>query len=383
MIRTLTDAAVRRLKPPAKGQTDIFDQGYPGLALRISYGGRKSWVYFCRERGKLKRHKLGTYPAVGLAAARGAWRSTKERLEAGQPLKPVAPVRLAVEDVVCDWLKRDQQGNASHYEVGRTMQRDVLPAWAGRLITTIGRRDVLDVLDAIVDRGRVGHARHVHAYVMRLLRWCVGRGILDRNPIEGLEKPGEKIERDRKLSDDEIRRLWFAAKVDGWPYGNIIKTLLLTAARRSEIARLQWSELDAGESLIRLGGARTKNDNPRTIPLCPLAWRIVTGGPRIQGSKLVFTTGGAVPVGNWGQAKARLDRLSGINEPWRLHDLRRTAATNLQALGVPLEVTETVLGHVSGSRSGIVGVYQQHRYEAEARAALAKWAGKVLSIVAQ
>jgi integrase len=196
-----------------------------------------------------------------------------------------------------------------------------------------------------------------------------------------LPRPGSAVKRDRVLSDDELRRLWFACKAIGWPFGPIAQLLLLTAARRAEIGGLEWRELDKVGACIRLPGKRTKNDEARTIPLCPLAWRILHDGPRIQGSRLVFSTTGTTTVSGWSKAKAALDRHMGVNDPWRLHDLRRTAATNMEALGVPLQVTEAILGHTAGSKGGIVQVYQQHAYEAEKRAALAKWAGKVLSIV--
>jgi integrase len=97
--------------------------------------------------------------------------------------------------------------------------------------------------------------------------------------------------------------------------------------------------------------------------------------------------GGQAPFANVGHAKARLDRLiaEAEGEPmpaWRLHDIRRTAATGLQRLGTRLEVIEAVLGHVSGSRSGIVGVYQRHRFEEEARAAVTAWGEHVIQLVA-
>jgi integrase len=381
MKRTLTDAAVKRLKPPATGQLDIFDRGYPGLCLRLSYGGSRVWSYLCREGGRLKRHKLGTYPAVSLADARKAWRATKERLDAGQPLKALPPARNGIEDVIADWLSRDQAGNDTHAEVKSAIERKVLPEWAGRQIETIGRRDVADVLDDIADRGSVAQARKMYAYLHRLMNWCVGRGILELNPMAKLEKPGAAVVRDRVLSDAEIGKLWAASKAIGWPFGPVVQLLLVTAARRSEIAELEWRELDGKESLIRLGAGRTKNDTPRTIPLCPLAWRIATEGPRIQGSRYVFTTTGDSPVSGWSKCKMQLDERMRLNQPWRLHDLRRTAATGLERLGTPLQVTEAILGHSSGTKSGIVGVYQRHAYEAEKGAALAKWAGKVLSIV--
>src|SRR5262249_55816723 len=160
--------------------------------------------------------------------------------------------------------------------------------WEGRLITSITRRDVLDILDAICDRGRVPHARHVHSYLHRLMRWCVGRGILDANPMADLPKPGDAIKRDRVLSDAELAKLWSACKELAWPFGPLVQTLLLTVARREEIGALRWDELHGTE--IRLPGERTKNGEARIIPLSPLVWRIVVGGPRILASPYVFTT---------------------------------------------------------------------------------------------
>jgi integrase len=195
-----------------------------------------------------------------------------------------------------------------------------------------------------------------------------------------LPRPGSAVKRDRVLSDDELRRLWFACKAIGWPFGNVVQALLLTAARRAEIGRLEWRELDRDASCIRLPASRVKGREARTIPLCPLAWRILHDGPRIQGGRYVFSTTGDAPVSGWSKAKAAIDRHMGSNADWRLHDLRRTAATGMERLGVPVMVIESVLGH---AKPGILQIYQRHQFEAEKGAALAKWAGKVLSLVGE
>ena len=380
--RALTDAAVKRLKPPSEGQVDNFDAGYPGLALRIGCGGTRTWVFFTRVGTRLVRHRLGNYPAMTLAAARDAWRTAREQVQAGKPPRAATSRHKdSVEVVVADWLKRDQAQNATHDEVKAAFDKVIIPAWQGRLITSIDRRDVLDILDAAADRGKIGRARKLHAFINRFTTWCVGRGILASNPMAGLPKHGEAVQRERKLSDAEIGKLWVAAEAIGWPFGPIVQLLLLTAARKSEIAELEWSELDDTEACIRLPGRRTKTDEPRVIPLAPEVWEIATAGPRIYGSKFVFTTTGETPVSGWSKAKAALDQHMRLNEPWRLHDLRRTTATGLERLGVALPVTEAVLGHVSGSKGGIVGVYQTHRYETEKREALGRWASHVLAIV--
>ena len=110
--RALTDAAVKRLKPPAAGQVDVFDQGFPGLSLRISYGGGKSWAYFYRIGGRLRRMSLGTYPALSLAEAREAWRNARHRgtirerpRDCPEATKPAPRI---LENVFDEWLRRDQ-----------------------------------------------------------------------------------------------------------------------------------------------------------------------------------------------------------------------------------------------------------------------------------
>jgi integrase len=335
-----------------------------------------------RVGGKLVRHRLASYPDKSLAEARELWRAAREQVATGRPPRAAPRSRDAIETVVADWLARDQAENATYGEVKRAFDNIIVPAWSGRLITSIDRRDVLDILDVAVDRGRVGRARHLHAFLHRLFAWCVGRGILPANPMAELPKPGAAVKRDRVLSDPEIAALWRTTKALGWPYGAIVQLLLLTLAREAEIAALTWAELDAAAALIRLGAARVKNRQPRTIPLGAFAWRIVADSPRIAGCPLVFPSRAGTPFTAWSKSKATLDQAMGVNEAWRLHDLRRTGATNLERLGVPLPVTEAVLGHTAGSKAGIVAVYQQHSYEAEKRAALGKWAGHVLSIVA-
>ena len=115
------------------------------------------------------------------------------------------------------------------------------------------------------------------------------------------------------------------------------------------------------------------------MPLAPQARAIIEAAPRYKGNPLVFP-GECGAFSGWSKSKERLDRDSGVKN-WRLHDLRRTAATGLQKLGVRLEVTEAVLNHIAGSRAGIVGVYQRHTWSDEKRAALIAWGAHVAAII--
>jgi integrase len=279
-----------------------------------------------------------------------------------------------------EWVKRDQVKNRTAAMVKRSIERAVLPHWQHRQIADIGRRDVLDVIDRIADQGKIITARRIHARLHRLFRWCVGRGIIDVNPLAAVDRPGEETKRERVLTDTELVKVWNAAERLGWPYGPAFQLLILTGARREEIGKLRWSEIIDGE--IRLGGGRTKNGQAHIIPLSAPAHRILEVIPRFADSNFVFTIGGTAPIGGWSRGKADLDDLAQI-EPWRTHDLRRTTATGLQKLATPLQVTEAVLGHTSGSRAGVVGIYQRHDYANEKRAALEAWGQHVISLVRQ
>jgi integrase len=384
--RALTAAAVSRLKPPKIGQVDHFDKGFPGLALRISYGGAKTWVYFYRLHGRQCRLTLGTWPAMELGGARAAWQAARTIVGKGEnPARQRPAAADSFEAVADEWLKRDQAHNRSHDEVRRVIDRDVKPAWRGRQISTIGRRDVLELIDAIADRGAITLARRTHAHLHRLFRWSVGRGILEVNPMTDLPKPGAAVKRDRTLADPELALVWRAAVDTEWPFGPAIRLLILTAARRTEIGSLRWSEI-AGDT-IRLEGTRTKSGEPHSIPLAPQVVALIDGLPRVAGSDFVFTTTGRTAVSGWSKAKELLDKaVTDLNRgrplpAWRAHDLRRTAATGLQRLGVSLQVIEAILGHVSGTRAGIVGVYQRHHFDDEKRAALEAWARHLEAVV--
>ena len=381
--RMLTAASVMRIKPPESGQVEYFDQGFPGLALRVSYGGGKSWVFFYRHAGKLRRMTLGTYPALGLAEARQAWRDA--RTESAQGRDPARSRKVGkpatdFESVAREWLQRDQAKNRTVRQVTLVVEGEMLPLWGHRPIADIGRRDVLDLIDSIANRGAVTMARRVQGYVHRLFRWAVGRGIVEKNPAADLPRPGAETRRERVLTDTEITSIWKAA--DEWPFGAIYRLLLLTGARRGEIGDLRWAELDKEE--IKLDGARTKNGKPHVIPLSKAAQAVTSELHRVAGTELVF--GISKSAGGYDRAKERVDAkiaamMGAQLPPWRLHDLRRTVATGLQKLGMNLQVIEAVLGHVSGSRSGVVGTYQRHSFDAEKRAALEAWGAHVSALV--
>jgi integrase len=240
------------------------------------------------------------------------------------------------------------------------------------------RRDtIVRVLDALTADGKAAMAARTAAYGRACYAWAIRRGSLTVNPFVAL--PLATVEkRERVLTDRELRSVWRATS-GGGAFNAIVRALILTGQRREEVAGMTWAELDDDLSSWTIPASRAKNGVAHVVPLSVPVQALMRGVARQEGSDLVFP-GLRGPFNGFGKAKAQLDEASGVTDR-RLHDLRRTAATGLQRLGVRLEVTEAVLNHVSGSRVGIVGIYQRHDYASEKRAALMAWGEHVAAIV--
>ncbi len=209
--------------------------------------------------------------------------------------------------------------------------------------------------------------------------------------MTGVKPAAKESSRDRALSDDEVRWFWQACEAEGFPWGPMGKILLLTGQRRREVAQMTEAEIDG--AAWRLPAARVKNGRPHTVPLSDAALAVLKASPRIKSKPgYIFTTTGPSPVSGFHKARERLAaRMSEIAarergvpvsiDHWTFHDLRRTAATGMARIGIPVRVTEAVLNHVSGTGGGIVAVYQRHDFADEKRAALEAWSRLVLQLV--
>lgn len=400
--KKLTDLFVKRAKAPASGRIEYFDASFPGLALRITENGAKSWCAFYRYHGRLRRFTIGSYPAVKPAAARSAAQAALERVRAGvDPAeeKRARRNRLAPEldtfgALVDDFLERHAKPNyreSTFLEAKRDLEREALRVWRNRPLSSIGRRDVIDLVDKIVARGAGVQANRTLARLRKVFNWAIEKDRLEASPVAGMKKPTQERARDRALTDDELRWFWRACGTIGWPFGPLFKLLLLTAQRRDEVASLTWPELDVDKQLWTMPREKAKNDRAHLVQLSEASRAVLKDlrarrALRRGGRGLIFSTTGDTVVSGFSRAKQRLDeamleakrselgKRKGDTIPgWTLHDLRRTGATGMAKLKIPPHVVDKILNHVSGTITGVAAVYNQFEYIEDRRQALEAW----------
>jgi len=373
------------------GQSDIiyWDVGRPGFGVKVTPKGRKVFVVLYRTGGsgsRLRKYTIGPYGRVTLHQAQvAAQKVFSAKLEGRDPAgeKREAKRRIVadrVDDLLEAYIAQHVSQRRSGGEISRLLRREIGKAWGSRSIHEVTKRDVVEVITAIEQRGAPVAANKTLKTLKTFLRWCVGRAVLDRSPADGVPLPAKEISRDRILADNELARVIIAAGKIGSPYGGIVELLALTAQRREEVARASTDELDIEQRIWTLPKSRTKNGKPHIVHLSNEAVIVLNKSNRIR--RFVFSFDGTRPFQDFSRAKRELDELSGVTG-WRLHDLRRTCVSGMARLGIPPHVADKILNHQSGTISGVAAVYQRHDFLAERKDALERWSAHVAKIVAE
>ncbi|WP_341872607.1 site-specific integrase [Sinorhizobium fredii] len=281
------------------------------------------------------------------------------------------------------------------------IDKEIRPVWKSRDIKTITKRDVVDLLDKIADRGAPESAARVRAILSKFFNWCVDRDIVGASPVPKGSTARQGASRERVLTDEEIRQLWLACEKVGWPFGPLVKLLILTAQRRNEVAHAERKEfvLAGNDQQWTIPEERTKNGKEHVVPLSALVLQIIQALPKV-GKQFLLSTTGETPVSGFSRAKKIVDAEMlalvkneaaerGLDpdkvmlEPWTFHDLRRTAASGMARLGFPVHVVEAVINHKSGTIKGVAAIYNRYEYLEEKRQALTAWADLVEQIVGE
>ena len=285
-----------------------------------------------------------------------------------------------VEDLLESFIAQRLSQNRSAGEIARLLRREIGKAWTGKSIHEISKRDVVEVISAIEQRGAPVAANKTLKSIKTFLRWCVGRAVLDQSPAEGVPLPAKEVARDRVLNDQELAQVILAARKMGGPYGGIVELLALTGQRREEVARMKWDELDLAQ---RVWTTPQITDEERQ-GACRAPVRTVDGcaEARRQAGAACLLALGTKPFQEFSRAKRSLDQLSGVTG-WRLHDLRRTCVSGMARLGVAPHVADKILNHQAGTISGVAAVYQRHEFLSERKEALDRWGAHFAQIIAE
>ncbi len=393
----LTDPGIEKIGKAPKGKRiERFDAGAPGLCLRITDRGVKSWSVYYRLNGKHQRMTIGPWPGIGVAGARDRARDIKDQSKDGTDPKAAreAEAQAGRDEagstfgtLAEKYIQRECNGKNSDgspklkrgWEIERIIRRELLPHWQDTLVTDLRKRDAVALTDALLDDGKPMAAHKLHEIIKRIFEWAHGRDEITANPMSGKWAPVIKTPRDRALSDKEIKVIWQATEKMGYPNGPYYQMLMLTGQRLNEVGGAHWSEFDLEAGTWTIPASRIKSKRDHIVPLSQTAASILSTLPRFAAGDYVFTTtGGRKPISGYSKAKARLDKLCGVTD-WRNHDLRRTVRTGLAALGAPEIVSEHILSH--GPRDPLVRTYNVHAYQDEKREALEKWAGHVRDLI--
>jgi integrase len=387
----LTDKFLQNVKiPKSKPQVAYMDRLERGLMLMlvVSYGGTKTFRVGVYRDGvskkkkdgteykvrKLETYKLGTYPAMKLAAAKD-----KAREYWQDPRKFKEQVAVGTfKEIAQNWFKRhvEAKGLRSEYEIRRQLDKYVYPEWGGKKFLEIRRREVNELLDHIADHhGRV-QADRVLATVRKIMDWHQSRDDNYASPIVKGMRRSEPSARERIVNDNELRRLWEAcAKVNG-TYGGLVKVLLLTGQRKDKVATMRWDDLVGDDWTIR--EEKREKGSGGKLKLPSMALEVIEAQPRIGGNPFVFAGRGGKAFNSYSQRKEELDALLPGMARWVLHDLRRTARSLLSRAGVLPHIAERVLGHAQPT---IQQVYDRHQYDTEKGEALQKLADLIAVII--
>lgn len=397
----------------AKGytvRTEIPDAGQPGLYLVVQPSGSMSWAFRYRHAGRPRKMTIGPFvlgqdATFTLAKAREAAQEAsriasdgRDPAEVREEEKAPEPELVKVDlvgDVLDEFVKRHVKKKNRESTQTNTISfidKRIRPEWKDRDIRTITKRDVVKLLDDIADSGAPETAARVRAILSKFFNWAVDRDIVDASPVPKGSTAKQGASRERVLTDQEVRLVWLACEKAGWPFGPLVKLLLLTAQRRNEVAHAARSEFELGgnNQLWTIPLERSKNGKEHLVPLPSLVLEVISGLPKVGDTYLLSTTG-ETPISGFSKAKKAIDAemltiakeeaaALGLKpedvklEGWTLHDLRRTAASGMARLGVPVHVLEAVLNHQSGSIKGVAKIYNRYEYLDEKRQALTAWA---------
>jgi len=384
----ITDRWLRNLKPPATGREEYHDSNLKGLGLRVTSKGAMTWAIYYRLPGNRTKRRLtlGQYPAISLADARRQGKTVLlEAARGNDPGKAKQEAKAAptFAALAAEYLERYASRKKSGAEDRRMLERDVLPLWGKHKAHDIQRRDVIALLDRIVDRGAPILANRVLALVRKVFNWGINRDLVETNPCAQVKAPAKENRKDRMLTQDEIATLWrgleTAAMSDEIRLA--LRFILVTGQRPGEVISAEWSEFDLAGGWWSIPAAKAKNGLAHRVPLSPLGLDLLAViGNQAGESMFLFPSPRQkqpIHINALAHALRRNSNTLGVDH-FTPHDLRRTAASHMTSMGISRLVVSKILNHVE---RGVTAVYDRHSYDEEKCMALNAWGRRLHNII--
>lgn len=393
----LTDRYIRSLKPPAQGRTEISDTKRKGLRLRLSAKGEAVWMFEKRVKGGPKRkHTLGKWPALSLASARDAALEIEleasrgiDRVALEQARREQALASAAAQKTVAEVIEIYSQLKLATLRSGAERKRQLQNSLSEHLnlpINALTTAHLQSAVDEKILAGKRVYANRIRSALIAFSKWAWMREMLDQDVGLRVEKRTAETSRDIVLSVEEVRLIYAESEQLGPLWGAIIRLLVLTGQRRSEICKLRWVELDfAKRHMVKLS-SQTKNAKPHVTHLSdPVLNELkkLKAEPTADQSEFVFTTTRTTPVSGLSKVKARLDALLGDRvQSWTFHDLRTAQATALNNAGESEAVVDRIQNHSASSSapSAVARVYNKADLLPQRKKALDLWAAMVTGL---
>jgi integrase len=384
--------SVGALKLDGKRDAIFFDDSLKGFGFRLRLGASgkvlRSWIVQYRHAGATRRYLIGPAEAIGAEAARAEAKKVLARIWQGEDPqgsridrrdKDRVSFRATVEDFLA--AKEPDLRPRTLFQLRRYLaDAPYLKAFHALPLDRVTKRDVASRILMIARENGPAVAREVRSALSSFYVWARRQGLCEANPVIDTERPKTNGPRERVLSDDELAAIWRACGDD--EYGKIVKLLVLTGCRRAEIGDMAWSEIDLDRATFTIPASRSKNHRAHTLPIMPMMRTVLDTVPRMATRDALFgRRGRGFTAWSWAPNKPALDERSGIRG-WTVHDIRRSVATKMADAGVLPHAIEAALGHYSGHRAGIAGVYNRSAYEKEIRTALATWHDHLRTVIA-
>jgi integrase len=321
----LTDRKLQSLKQKDK-RYEVMDSDVPGFGVRVSEFGQKSFILIARYPGSPNptRRALGEYPSLSLREARERAKDWRGLIRKGiDPKAEEARLRrlefrkqaTTFASVADDFIGRHVKGQRKAVDTEREIRKELIAHWADTPVASIAREDVIALVEAIARRPAPYTAHIVLGHARSLFNWAINRGTygLETSPCDRIKPTtllGAKQPRQRTLSDAELMALWQASETIGYPFGPLYRLLLLTGARKSEVAGARWPEFDLDKRVWSVPPERFKSNATHFVPLSDQAVSVLKSLPHFtKGDHLFTTTFGEKPVAGFSKAKDRLDKL--------------------------------------------------------------------------